>query len=77
MTKQEFIKDFISRCPGPIISRPEASRLTGHTKSVGHLANLDSKQLGCTDRVKIGRRMGYVAASFAGWFADQVDGLEG
>ena len=76
MTRQEFIADLIDKSPGPIISRPEASRLTGYTKKVAHLANLDSQGLGCPDRVRIGRRMGYITASFGAWFADQVDGLE-
>ena len=76
MTKQEFINQFVAKAPGPIISRQDAAKLTGNTKSIGHLANLAALGLGCTDRVRIGRRMGYISRSFAVWFADQITGLE-
>lgn len=75
MTKQEFIDDFIAKAPGPGISRQTASRLTGYQIAVGSLANRDSQGTGCADRIRVGRRTGYITRSFAAWFAGEVEGL--
>ncbi len=63
----------LSACPGPIISRKEAAKLTGGLISEKYLANLDCSGLGPNVRVRIGRRTGYNSESFAEWLASRME----
>jgi len=67
--KEEILKS----CPGPVISRKEAAKLTGGLISEKYLANLDCDGTGPSDRVNIGRRVGYRSESFARWFAERIN----
>lgn len=63
----------LAACPGPIISRKEAAKLTGGLISEKYLANLDCNGQGPSGRVNIGRRTGYNSASFAEWLAKRIE----
>ncbi len=71
--KQITVNDILNKCPGPIISRQQAATISGGLISERHLANLDCLKQGPAGRVKIGRRVGYVAESFASWLASRIE----
>ena len=76
MTKKEYIDDFCRRANCPVGSRTYLLRIAGNIIGAGHTANRDSMGTGCKDKVRLGRKVGYITASFATWLADQIDGLE-
>jgi hypothetical protein len=53
--------------PAPIVSRSEVREFTGGLISQKYLANLDSKGLGPSERVRCGRRVGYPVDSLIEW----------
>ena len=69
---QITIETILAKCSGPIISRIEASRLTGGLLSPKTLANMDSLGTGCPDRIQLGRRTGYNSHSFSCWLMDRI-----
>ena len=75
MTRQEFIDDIMARSTGPVTARTAVPHLSGNMMCVGHIANRDSLGTGPPGKVTIGRRVGYITFSLAGWLADQCQGL--
>ena len=71
-SKQEIIKNIIDLAGAPIISRKEASKLSGGLVSEKTLANLDCLNEGPKERVRIGSRIGYPVTAFAEWYANRV-----
>ena len=70
---QTLIEDILKSCPGPVISRKEAAKLTGGLISEKYLANLDCNGEGPNERVNVGRRVGYKSESFAHWLAARIN----
>ena len=75
LTKNDFFEQLRAKCTGPLIDRNQAYDLSGHTLSIGHQANLDSLGIGCPGRVRVGRRVAYLADNWCRWFSERVDGL--
>ena len=76
MTKQEYVDDFCERANCPVGSRAYLLKIAGNMVGSGHVANRDSLGTGSKDKVRLGRRVGYITRSFGFWLADQIDGLE-
>jgi len=66
----------LERCPGPVISREVAARLSGGLVTAKTLANLDSQGLGPADRVRCGRKVGYPAECFSRWLANRLQPID-
>jgi len=69
---QTVTQEILKLCPGPVISRKEAAKLTGGMISEKYLANLDCEGTGPKERINIGRRVGYRSESFAQWLAERI-----
>jgi hypothetical protein len=70
---QKIIEDILKSCPGPLISRKEAAKLTGGLISEKYLANLDCEGKGPKGRIHIGRRAGYQSDFFVLWLAERIN----
>ena len=66
------VEEIISRCPAPVISRRMAAKLSGGLVGERHLANLDVIGEGPDEKIRLGRRAGYTAESFAHWLVDHL-----
>jgi len=75
MKRAEIITDIISRANAPLISRKEAAKLTGGLMAEKTIANLDCLGEGPSEKIRIGKRVGYPTAIFAEWFAGQSKGI--
>lgn len=73
MNPQITTEEILAKCPSPVISRKEAAKISGGLISEKFLANLDSGGDGPAERVRIGRRVGYVTTSFAEWLVARVE----
>lgn len=73
MSPQITIQEVLAKCSGPVISRKEAAKVSGGLVSEKFLANLDSSSKGPVERVRVGRRVGYVSNSFAEWLVARVE----
>ena len=69
---QNLIEEILKSCPGPVISRKEAAKLSGGLISEKYLANLDCNGEGPNERINVGRRAGYRSESFARWLAGRI-----
>jgi hypothetical protein len=60
----------------PIVARDQRclDRATGSMINSRTLANLDSQGLGPEGKIKIGRKVGYMAGPFFRWFASRIEG---
>ncbi|MCK5680114.1 hypothetical protein KAI46_04810 [bacterium] len=70
--RNEVVKNIIAQAGCPIISRKEAARLSGGLISEKTLANLDCLGEGPTEKIRIGKRVGYPTEVFATWFSGQI-----
>ena len=68
-----IIEEILDSCPGPVISRKEAAKLTGGLISEKYLANLDCEGKGPKGRIHIGRRAGYRSDSFVLWLTERIN----
>ena len=73
LDREAIAQQIIKRAPGPVISRPEAWRLSGYEIAPTTFRNLDSLGKGPGGRVKIGRRVGYRTEAFARWLAERIE----
>lgn len=70
-------QEFIDKWPSAVVGREEVAKATGGLKSPKSMANLDSRGEGPPERVKLGRKVGYPAASFFQWLVEQLQPVEG
>ena len=73
ITREKIIEDILAKCPGPVISRRQAAVLSGGMIGARSLANLDCCGEGPAERVRMGKRVGYTARSFAEWLATRIE----
>jgi len=67
-----FLNNFAKECP-PLISRSEASRLTGGLISPRTLANLDSLGQGPKNKVRLGKKVAYERQAFLDFLAKRLE----
>ncbi len=69
-------ENILKKCPGPVISREVAARISGGLVTAKTLQNLDSLGVGPANRVRCGRKVGYPAESFAHWLVDRLQPID-
>jgi len=67
------VEEILAKCPGPVISRKAGAKIIGGLISEKTLANLDSLGEGPEERVRLGRKSGYVSLSFAKWAVGRLE----
>lgn len=65
------INAMLEKWPSGVVARHEVGSFSGGAISPGTCANLDSAGLGCKDQVVLGRKVVYVARSFAEWLVNR------
>lgn len=56
----------------PVVSRAEASRITGGLISAKTLSNEDALRKGPSERVRVGSKVGYTRASFVNYLRKKM-----
>jgi hypothetical protein len=57
--------------PSAVVARTEIANFTGGMLSSKYCANLDSLNIGCPGRVRVGRKVGYPVERFVEWMRER------
>jgi hypothetical protein len=68
---ESIFQKMADRWPSSMVARTEIKNFTGGAIEEKYMANLDSQGKGPTDRVRIGRKIGYPVASVVKWLEDR------
>ncbi|WP_419784299.1 hypothetical protein [Maridesulfovibrio sp.] len=71
--KKHLLEIMAKSTKSSIVSRVEASEMTGKMISPATLRNLDSLGKGPKVRVRMGRKVGYSVSSFIEWCSEHLE----
>ena len=71
-TKPDF-SNLSRNWPSPLLARDQVERFTGGTVTQKYIANLDSRGLGPSGRVRIGRKVVYPVVEFISWLERRAE----
>jgi len=73
MDRQALARDLMDRWGSPVVARRQVYEFSGGLVKPGTLANADSKGEGPSERLKMGRTIGYPVCALALWIAQRVE----
>ena len=71
---RDIFDQMADKWPSAVVARTEIANFTGGMVSSKYAANLDSLDVFCKDRVRMGRKVGYPVQSLVDWMRGRSNG---
>jgi hypothetical protein len=69
------LKNLAERWPSTWVAREEIEKFSGGILSCKYLANLDSRKIGPSGRIRIGRKIAYPVDALISWMESRAESI--